>query len=268
MDIVRRRAQTQAAFRRRWIARLATILVVAGSANVLWHRYRRPPTAAISYDPPPTGPAPLPPPKPVFYGPAWPPTDEDWSIAFANSEWTYPLPGPARRPARVDDRILEGRDSSDHHPPVCHDPGRCGVDLGGPLWGEHVYAVHDGIVDHVQHANGDERGGVYLRLAHFGGMVFTHYFHLAAVPRTIVRGAEVRAGELIGLVGDTGTEHPGRYIHFALSVRPSRDFPDTFWDPTPLLSRWPLRVPSRGTVAGFAPPVSELQPPAIHRPAK
>ena len=44
----------------------------------------------------------------------------------------------------------------------------------------------------------------HVRIAHFGGMVFTQYFHLAAVPRGSSRGARVAAGDVIGLLGDTG----------------------------------------------------------------
>lgn len=262
---VERRYRARAAVRRRWLLRASAVALVVLGAREVWHRFHLPPSQSISYEPPEIRPA-LPRPASIFYGPAWPPTDEDWLAAFANTPWTYPLPGPMRDAPRPCDRILGGRDSTDHRPPVCREAGRCAVDLGGELWGEHVYAAHDGVVDHVQHAPGDERGGVYLRLAHLGGMVFTHYVHLAAVPRGIVRGAKVHAGEIIGLVGDTGNEHPGRYVHFALSVRPTSELPELYWDPTPLMARWPLRLPSHGTVAGFFPPESDLLPgPFRHR---
>ena len=96
-------------------------------------------------------------------------------------------------------------------------------------------------------------------------MVFTHYDHLAAVPRGITRGAAVKAGDLVGLVGDTGNEHPGRYLHFALSVRPSNELPEVYWDPTELMASWPLRLPPHGTVAGFVPAESELLVPGARR---
>jgi len=127
------------------------------------------------------------------------------------------------------------------------------VDLGGELWGEHVYAAHDGVVERVQENGHDQRGGQYVRVAHFGGMVFTQYFHLAAVPRGIRRGARVVAGQVIGLVGDTGIESERRHLHFTLSIRPSKEFSEVYWDPTPFMTRWPLRLPPQGTVAGFAP---------------
>jgi Peptidase family M23 len=262
---VERHRRAAAALRRRWLLRALVLATVVVGAPRLWHRIRLPPTVAIACEPPDFRPPPEPRPEPIYYGPAWPPTDDDWLHAFAATAWAYPLPGPVRRAGHVDERILAGRTSTRREPPVCHDAGRCGVDLGGELWGEHVYAVHDGVVDHLQHALGDDRGDVYLRLSHFGGMVFTHYLHLAAVPRGISRGASVKAGDLIGLVGDTGNERPGRSIHFALSVRPSPELPEVYWDPSPLMTRWPLRVPAHGTVAGYLPSETDLPMPPFHR---
>src|SRR4051812_33047617 len=262
---VERRRLARAAVRRRWLLRATAVALIAVGAPKLWHRVRLPQSQSISFDPPEFRPPPEPRPEPPMFGPAWPPTDEDWKTAFAHSAWTYPPPGPSRRPPAPDDHILSSRPSARGPGPVCRVPDKCGVDLGGELWGEHVYAAHDGVVDRVQHGSGDDRGDVYIRLAHFGGMVFTHYDHLAAVPRRIVRGAPVKAGDLIGLVGDTGNEHAGRYMHFALSIRPSIAFPEAYWDPTALMAHWPLRLPPHGTVAGFVPSDTDLTIPAFHR---
>jgi len=276
VETVETRRRARAATRRRWLARVSLVALALVGTRAFWQRFHMPQPESISFEPPEVRPTPEPRPEPVFYGPAWPPTDEDWLWTFANTAWTYPLPGPARRAPAVDDRILAGSEPASRRaghapaarPPACREPGRCGVDLGGELWGEHVYAVHDGVVDRVQRAPGDEPGGVYLRLAHFGGMVFTHYFHLAAVPRGVVRGAPIKAGDVIGLVGESGNEHPGRYVHFALSVRPAGDLPEIYWDPTPLMASWPLRLPPHGTVAGFVPPESDLNPPSLRRRAR
>jgi hypothetical protein len=273
MADVESRHRVRAAVHRRWLLAAAVVLAVVVGAPRLWHRLRLPRSRTIAFEPPEVRPAAPPRPQPTFYGPAWPPTDEDWLTAFDSTPWTYPLPGPERRVPAGDDHLLAARLSTRKQPPACRTADRCGVDLGGGLWGEHVYAVHDGVVDHIQHGSGEERADVYLRVAHFGGMVFTHYFHLAAVPRNIVRGAVVKAGEVIGLVGDMGDEHPSaannRYIHFALSVRPSPDLPEVYWDPTPLMEHWPMRVPPHGTVAGFLPSESDLiLPPAFHHHAR
>jgi len=265
---VERRRLARAAVRRRWLLRATAVALIVVGAPKLWHRVRLPQAVSISFDPPEYRPPREPRPEPPMFGPAWPPTDEDWQTAFAHSAWAYPLPGPARRAPTADDRVLTTRPSPKLPGPVCRVPGKCGVDLGGDLWGEHVYAAHDGVVDRVQHLAGDERGDVYVRLSHFGGMVFTHYDHLAAVPRRILRGAPVKAGDLIGLVGDTGSEHPGRYLHFALSIHPSTEHPEVYWDPTTLMAGWPLRLPLHGTVAGYVPSESDLTLPAFHRRAR
>ena len=205
---------------------------------------------------------------PAYFGPAWPPTDADWMFAFERAAWTYPLPGPVRRASAVDDRLF-ATDASRGRAPVCRKSGVCGVALGGQLWGEHVFAVADGVVDRSSPGGADEHGGGYVRIAHFGGMVFTHYFHLAAVPRGVVRGAHITAGEVIGLVGDTGTGSEGPrarpHLHFAFSIRPSAEFPDTFWDPTPLMVNWKLRVPPHGSVAGLLAATDALEIPRRHK---
>ncbi len=267
LETLRRQRRAQAARRNRWLLRGAALLAVVVAAPALWHRFHVPRAKTIAFEAPQARPTPRAAPPLIFYGPAWPPTDEDWLTAFAATTWAYPLPGPTRQTPASDDRILTSRVSGGHPPPVCRTPGRCAVDLSGQLWGDHVYAVHDGVVDHLQRAF-EERGDVYLRLAHFGGMVFTHYLHLAAVPRNIARGTVVKAGDLIGLVGDTGNERPGHSIHFALSVRPSSDLPEVYWDPTELMAKWPVRVPAHGTVAGFVPTDSDLLLPPLHRRAR
>ena len=113
--------------------------------------------------------------------------------------------------------------------------------------------------------NGDGSGkhdeGHYVRIAHLGGMVYTQYFHLAATWPKIVKGSHVRAGEVIGLLGDTGLDGPKQHLHFTLSVKPSINFAEVFWDPTPWMATWPVRTPSQGTVAGYLPPGLENEIP-------
>jgi murein DD-endopeptidase MepM/ murein hydrolase activator NlpD len=225
-------------------------LVLAGAWTV--RRHRAPPPHSISYAWPETAWEKSPAPQPLYYGPAWPPTDDDWMFAFERASWVYPLPGPARRAPAPDERLFG---SGSAH--FCRKPHVCGVALGGQLWGEHVYAVQDGIVERTQANAG---GGVTVRIAHFGGMVFTQYFHLAAIPRGVSRGAHVAAGDVIGLVGDTGIagEASARpHLHFAFSIRPSPDWSEAYWDPTPLMAKWRLRVPPHGTVAGLTAAIDD-----------
>jgi hypothetical protein len=256
---LRQQQKAARAMRLRGLLGLLLITIVLVGGHTLWNRYRLPKSEWISSPPPPALPEP-PPPGPIYYGPAWPPTDAEWMMLFTSASWIYPLPGPVRRPATIDARVFS-REPTHDHPAQCRVPGRCGVDVGGDIWGEHIYAVQDGVVDHVQTGTGnDDRGGQYVRLSHFGGMVFTQYFHLAAIPRTLTRGTHVRAGTVIGLLGDTGVKAGRRHLYFSFSIRPSATFSETFWDPKTLMTAWPLRVPPQGTVAGFAPHPKEKEP--------
>ena len=249
-NLRKRRIAAAVARRRLYVAALL-VVVLPSAASVLWQRYRAPQPEAIASGPPDELP-PAPRPEPVRFGPAWPPTDADWNAAFSATHWIYPLPGPMRRPCSVDDRLFGGQSPGDSsHPPRCRSDGYCGVDLGGDLWGEHVYAAHDGVVDRVKSSGGEDRGGLYVRLSHFGGMVFTQYFQLAAVPGGLVRGVKVKAGDIIGLLGDTGLKGEPRHLHFTLSIRPSEEFSEVYWDPKPWMLQWPLRLPARGSVAGL-----------------
>ena len=248
---LRLRRIAHARARRRWVAALSLMLALPIAGKILWKRYRLPQAEVISSAPPEPLPEP-PPPQPVPFGPAWPPTDADWSFAFRAARWVYPLPGPVRRIPSVEHRSC-GPPAIRIGAATCREAGRCGVALGGELWGEHVYAAQDGVVDRVQGISGEEHGGQFVRLSHMGGMVFTHYLHLAGIPRTLVRGVHVKAGDVIGLLGDTGMKEEPRHLHFALSVWPSSKLTEVYWDPTPFMETWPLQVPTRGTVAGLVP---------------
>lgn len=268
-ETLRKHRLARAVRRRRAAVGLSLVAVMIAGAWT-WRRHRAPHPVSISYAWSGTGWEKSGPAGPVYFGPNWPPTDEDWTFAFARAGWVYPLPGPARRASAAHDRIFGGEPAGHA---VCRKPGACGVTLGGQLWGEHVYAALDGVVDHAHGEGSDERGGGYVRIAHFGGMAFTQYFHLAAVPRGIVRGARVSAGEVIGLVGDTGiagertaSGSPARaHLHFALSIRPRSDLPEIYWDPAPLMADWPLHVPPHGTVAGLVAATDAMETPRRHR---
>ena len=255
-EAIEDRRHARAAATRRWLTRVAMVVVPLAAAAAIRHRYHAPRPEVIVAEPPPPLPEPLRP-EPIRYGPAWPPTKADWNEAFERSRWVFPLPGPVRRPSRAAAHRFGSEASPAGHVAECEDAGRCAVDLGGELWGEHVYAVHDGVVDRAQGEGGDGLGGLHVRLAHFGGMVFTQYLHLAAIPRTITRGARVKAGDLVGLVGDTGTDGAPRHLTFTLSIRPSSAFPEVYRDPTEWIGRWPLRLEPHGSVAGLAPPHEE-----------
>jgi murein DD-endopeptidase MepM/ murein hydrolase activator NlpD len=155
---------------------------------------------------------------------------------------------------RADSRVF-GALRPGSRPIECRN-GHCGVDLGGEIWGEHVHAVHDGVVDFVQRGANPDRGGEFVRISHRDGTVFTQYFHLAAIRRGLERGVHVKSGEVIGLLGDTGVKESAPHLHFAISVRPGKDWPERYIDPEPLIALWPVRVPIDGTEAGLVTTVA------------
>jgi murein DD-endopeptidase MepM/ murein hydrolase activator NlpD len=155
--------------------------------------------------------------------------------------WVHPLPGPKRiLPVRNTRRFGAPREGM--RPEEC-EGGHCGVDIGTEK-GMLVLCVHDGVVQRVQRdpAIGGHAGneGRYIRIVHKGGTVISAYIHLDAIREDLKPGIPVKAGEAIGVVGDSGVHHSGPHLHFAISVKSSIDGPELFIDPEPLLHIWPL----------------------------
>jgi murein DD-endopeptidase MepM/ murein hydrolase activator NlpD len=253
---VSERLRAARAIRIRWLASAAFVVLALGAGRYAWqHRRLSPRPSAptpVRAEPAPAEPSP--------FGPHWPPTDDDWMEQFTAAHWLHPLPGPTRRRPLPDERTF-AIEKAVEPAARCRTAKRCSVDLGGELWGEHVYAALDGVVDRVQRVSDEAHGGISVRISHWGGVVFTHYFHLAAVPRRLTRGMHVNAGDIIGLVGATGIRGSSPHLCFALSVRPSSGYPEVFWDPGLLMGTWSLRAPPNGTVAGLVSPVATAPPP-------
>ncbi len=235
--------------RGRWL--IAICLVAgAGGGAFAWQRSGEParreiaqPDLAVERARPADEPAPA-------EAPARSPNELFWTDEIADDQWLHPLAGPTRRMPVRDSRVF-GAERPGDRPPECF-RGHCGVDIGGDVWGEPVLAAHDGVVDRVQRGPNDAHGGLYVRLAHRGGSVFTQYFHLAAIPRHIQPGEEVAAGDVIGLVGDTGVHNSEAHLHFTISVRAGADAPEQFIDPEPLIALWPVSIPIYGTTGSIA----------------
>ena len=198
---------------------------------------RPPAKVAVFIPPPPVVLVPAPPPRP---------SEEEllrrqWMSELIKDAWVHPLNGPRRRMPIRDSRVF-GAERPGDRPIECAN-GHCGVDIGGEVWGEPVLAAHDGVVDRVQRGPNEDRGGLYVRLSHRDGTVFTQYFHLAAIPRWLEVGREVRAGEVVGLLGDTGVKNSTAHLHFTISIRPAPGEPERYIDPEPLIALWPLHIP-------------------------
>jgi len=200
-----------------------------------------PPVSAAVVALPDAPPAPPEPAPPIME----PDPEPEWVAEILRDVWLHPLAGPIRRMPRVDGAVF-GAERPGERAPECKN-GHCGVDIGGDVWGEPVLAAHDGFVDRVQRGPNEDHGGLYVRLAHRNGTVFTQYFHLAAIPRSLVVGKKVNAGDVIGLLGDSGVRNSGPHLHFTISVKPGPDLTERFVDPEPLIALWPLRIASHET---------------------
>src|SRR3982751_1654667 len=248
--------------RRRWRARrrgmkVAVIGMAVAGACLAPHEGKHvqrpsPPPATVA--PAGVGDASVAPMPAGWFGPEWPPTETSVLATLGRDAWIHPLAGPIRRMPRWDSRVF-GAVRPGNRAIECRN-GHCGVDLGGEIWGEHVRAVHDGVVDFVQRGANPLHGGSFVRISHRGGTVITMYFHLAAIPRRIERGTFVKSGDLIGLVGDTGVEKSAPHLHFSISIRPSPDH-ERYIDPEPLIALWPLRVPIEDGAAGLVTTLAE-----------
>jgi murein DD-endopeptidase MepM/ murein hydrolase activator NlpD len=161
---------------------------------------------------------------------------------LAKDAWFHPLAGPQRHMPKNHVQAF-GAERPGERPVECVS-GHCGVDLGGGLWGEPVRAAHAGVVERVNRGPNEDHGGIYVRLAHREGTVFSWYFHLAAVPRWITPGTHVEAGQVIGLIGDTGVKSSAPHLHFAISVKPSPGAQERYLDPESLIAIWPLWIPA------------------------
>lgn len=177
--------------------------------------------------------------------------DEALVLDLMHDAWLHPLAGPVRR-MPISHNAAFGAVRAGDRPPECLS-GHCGVDLGSE-WGEPVHVVHDGIVDTVNRGPNDEHGGIFVKVAHRGGTLYTWYFHLAAVPRWIRPGMAVKAGQMIGLLGDTGVFHSAPHLHFSISVKPSNSTFERYLDPEPLIAIWPLWIPKDANNGNISTP--------------
>jgi murein DD-endopeptidase MepM/ murein hydrolase activator NlpD len=131
-----------------------------------------------------------------------------------------------------------------------------GEDIFAPL-GAPILAVANGVVYSV---GWNKVGGLRFWLQDLAGNEF-YYAHLSAFSPLAVNGAQVRAGDVIGFVGNTGdAEHTPYHLHF--EIHPVsllyRGYDDGAVAPYPYLTAWKRLTDLPFTaVAGWAPPLSD-----------
>jgi murein DD-endopeptidase MepM/ murein hydrolase activator NlpD len=93
-----------------------------------------------------------------------------------------------------------------------------------------VFAAMDGVVRHVSRVAGKSSYGRYIVLEHPAASpaVYTLYAHLARIEIEITPGAQVRRGQVLGLMGHSsgGYSLPKdrSHLHFEIGVAVTRDF--------------------------------------------
>ena len=106
-----------------------------------------------------------------------------------------------------------------------------------------VLATGDGIVMKLHQS---ERGGIMLYQSDPSGLYVYYYGHLARYADGIFEGKQIKRGEAIGYVGDTGNAGPGNYhLHFGISkmIAPGK------WGGGEPINPYPLLIEQPGTPA-------------------
>ncbi|MCP4536425.1 MAG: M23 family metallopeptidase [Chloroflexi bacterium] len=115
--------------------------------------------------------------------------------------------------------------------------GHEGVDFGLPV-GENIYSCADGEVFDVRPDN--SAYGIHVRVRHlFGGREYhTIYAHMSKA--LVSKGQSVKAGEVLGLSGNTGHSF-GPHLHFTLKLigASTSGYPKNIVDPWPYLEGHP-----------------------------
>ncbi|MBA2301306.1 MAG: peptidoglycan DD-metalloendopeptidase family protein [Acidobacteria bacterium] len=105
-----------------------------------------------------------------------------------------------KSPLRFEPRITSGFSMRRKHPVHGDYRAHLGVDYGAPQ-GSAVVSVAAGAIVSAARAGG---GGNQVRVRHAGGYE-SYYLHLSRFGKGIRAGARVAQGEVVGLVGSTGT---------------------------------------------------------------
>lgn len=110
-------------------------------------------------------------------------------------------------------RISSGYTHSRHHPVLNRDMPHRGTDYAAPR-GTPVHSVGDGTVVKARY---DGPNGYYVKVRH-NGTYESGYLHLASFADGIAPGTEVKQGETIGYVGNTGRS-TGPHLDYRLWKR-------------------------------------------------
>lgn len=124
-------------------------------------------------------------------------------------------------------------------------------------YGTEILAAHDGIVESVVYDNPHHTKGSGVYLRSMDGTFFTCYWHLSGFAEGIYAKKEIKTGDVLGLMGNSGTTfstlpasnpYRGTHLHFGLGFDAVNNEYNHYVDPTPFLwklsDKLPLYFPS------------------------
>ena len=127
------------------------------------------------------------------------------------------------------------------------------IDIHAPR-GTPVLAAADGVILRLHSGS---RGGIAVYQLGRDGRTRYYYAHLERYARGLEEGEEVRRGEVIGYVGDSGNAAPGDFhLHFSISVL---DDARRWWEGASV-NPYPLLRAEAGQPFGLAPRANAAPP--------
>jgi murein DD-endopeptidase MepM/ murein hydrolase activator NlpD len=166
--------------------------------------------------------------------PATAPTTPDLVLSLSTSGLIIPVAGISAE--RLIDTYSASRSEGRTHN---------AIDIMAPQ-GTPVVAATDGTVAKLHDSN---KGGISLYQFDASGQFIYYYAHLMSYAAGITEGKQIKRGEVIGYVGDTGNATPGSYhLHFGISKSnsPGKWYGGTPINPFPLLKGQELGAGGQG----------------------
>mgnify|MGYP003624630372 FL=1 len=116
-----------------------------------------------------------------------------------------------------------------------------GVDIMAPK-GTPVRAVFAGIAVHARHLSDGGGNSIFINTRGKDGRFFTAYAHLDKI--LVKEGTRVKKGQVIGLVGETGSA-TGPHLHIEMMLYKPGTWAEKYFDPTPHMCKYRERLASK-----------------------